>query len=383
MDSSANAAYDCYAAIELSQKSWLIGILPPGESKVSVRTIGSGDTTALLTELAKAVSRWQGSSAGAPDFGSLRVCFEAGFDGFWLARFLLDRGIATVVLDPASFLVSRRGRRAKTDRLDVEAMVFTLKAFSLGDTSVCRPVRLPTPAEEDAKRMARERGQLKKERTRHVNRIRSLLTLHGVRTVPGLWGGKWRDWLERLQTGDGRKLGPFLRHEIAREFERLELVLRQLKELEAERTAACNAADAVPCADKIGTLQKVAGIGEVGATLLVTEVFHRTFQNRRHLASFLGLSPSPYASGSMSRDQGISKAGNKSARVMLVELAWCWLKYQPGSRLSQWYRSRFGGSGSTPGKVGVVALARKLAIALWRFVEDGIVPEGARLKCAS
>jgi transposase len=383
MTTTTNAARNCYVAIELSQKSWLIGILRPDDTKVSTRTVGPGDTAALLAELEKAVARGQTTVTEPPDYGSLRVCFEAGFDGFWLARFLLDRGIPTLVLDPSSFLVSRRGRRAKTDRLDVEAMVFTLKAFSLGDKSVCRPVRLPTPAEEDAKRMSRERGQLKKERTRHVNRIRSLLTLHGVRAVPGLWGGKWRDWLEQLQTGDGRRLGPFLRREIAREFERLELVTRQLKDLEAERTTACSADDDVPCAAKIAVLQKVAGIGEVGATLLVTEVFHRRFQNRRHLASYLGLSPSPYASGAVSRDQGISKAGNKQARVMLVELAWCWLKYQPSSRLSQWYRARFGGSSSRAGKVGVVALARKLAIALWRFVEDGVVPEGARLKCAS
>ncbi len=373
---------DCYVSLELSQKSWVIGVLRPGADKVQVRTIAAGDTAALLTELRIAAGVRGACSTVEPDYSSLLVCFEAGYDGFWLARFLIDRGIATLILDPASFLVSRRGRRAKTDRLDAEAMVFTLKAFSLGDKSVCRPIRLPSPEEEDAKRLARERGQLKKERTRHVNRIRSLLTLHGVRAVPGLWGGQWREWLERLYTGDGRALGLFLRREIAREFERLELVGRQLKELEAERAAACSS-DAVPCAGKIAALKQVTGIGDVGATLLVTEVFHRKFQNRRHLASYLGLSPSPYASGSVSRDQGISKAGNKQARVMLIELAWCWLKYQPASRLTQWYRARFGGTSSRAGKVGVVALARKLAIALWRFVEDGIVPDGARLKAAS
>ncbi len=186
-------------------------------------------------------------------------------------------------------------------------MVFTLKAFSLGDKSVCRPIRLPSPEEEDAKRLARERGQLKKERDPARQSHQVTAYPPWVRAVPGLWGGQWREWLERLYTGDGRALGLFLRREIAREFERLELVGRQLKELEAERAAACSS-DAVPCAGKIAALKQVTGIGDVGATLLVTEVFHRKFQNRRHLASYLGLSPSPYASGSVSRDQGISKA---------------------------------------------------------------------------
>jgi len=262
-------------------------------------------------------------------------------------------------------------------------MAFTLKAYLLGDKSVCRPVRLPTPEEEDAKRLARERTQLKKERTRHVNRIRALLILHGVRSVPGLWGGRWRDALSNIRTGDGRELGRFLLRELCRQFERLDVVHAQLKTLEKERIEACSTEGSINSGQKIRILKQLSGIGEVGAAHLVAEVFHRTFRNRKHLASYLGLAPSPYASGEVSRDQGISKAGNKQARVMLVELAWCWLKYQPQSHLTQWYRSRFSGRGSRSGKVGIVALARKLAIAFWRFIEDGVVPEGATLSTAA
>ncbi len=313
----------------------------------------------------------------------MRVCFEAGYDGFWLARFLIDRDIDTTILDPSSFLVSRRGRRVKTDRVDVEAMVFTLKAYLLGDRSVCRPVRLPSVAEEDAKRLSRERTQLKKERTRHVNRIRALLVLHGIRSFPGLWGGRWKEALSNIRTGDGRELGRFIFLELCRQFERLDLVHSQLKSLEKERIQACETEGAINDSGKIRVLKQLDGIGEVGATQLVAEVYHRTFKNRKHLASYLGLSPSPYSSGEVHRDQGISKAGNKQARVMLVELAWCWLKYQPQSELTRWYRARFSGHGSRSGKVGIVALARKLAIAFWRFIEDGVVPEGATLAVAT
>ncbi|MEK1904123.1 MAG: IS110 family transposase [Rhizobium sp.] len=380
---SADAVNDCYIALELSQRTWLVGFLLPGSEKVQTMAIAGGDADALLGAISRIEAKIEGDVWSEGLTCRMRVCFEAGYDGFWLARFLLDHGIDTTILDPSSFLVSRRGRRAKTDRIDVEAMAFTLKAYLLGDKSVCRPVRLPTPEEEDAKRLARERTQLKKERTRHVNRIRALLILHGVRSVPGLWGGRWRDALSNIRTGDGRELGRFLLRELCRQFERLDVVHAQLKTLEKERIEACSTEGSINSGQKIRILKQLSGIGEVGAAHLVAEVFHRTFRNRKHLASYLGLAPSPYASGEVSRDQGISKAGNKQARVMLVELAWCWLKYQPQSHLTQWYRSRFSGRGSRSGKVGIVALARKLAIAFWRFIEDGVVPEGATLSTAA
>ena len=364
----------CYVALELSQAKWLVGALLPGRAKIILHTVRGGDAAGLVEVLDKVSAR---ASNEAGTQVPLSVCYEIGYDGFWLARYLIDRGIDTHVLDSSSFRVSRRGRRAKTDRIDVEAMAVTLRAFMAGDKGACREVAIPEPEVEDAKRMSRERTQLARERTRHVNRIRGLLTLHGIRHVKGIWGGEWRSALKGLVTADGRRLGPFLCAELAREFERLHLLLGHMKQLEAERRAATATATAFPSAPKVKLLVTLAGVGEIGATVLVTEVFHRSFKNRRHLASYLGLTPSPYASGESSREQGISKAGNKPARTLLVELAWCWLRYQPGSGLAEWYRRTYGEHSSRVRKVGIVALARKLAIALWRFVEHGVVPAGA------
>ena len=372
------SSQDCYVALELSRAKWLVGALLPGRSKVTTTVVPGGDTAALLDALGRFAAR-AGRETGQA-VAAVRVCFEAGYDGFWLARFLFARGIETHVLDPASFLVSRRGRRAKTDRIDVEAMAFTLRAFLLGDRGVCREVVIPSPEQEDAKRLSRERTQLAAEKTRHTNRIRGLLALHGIREVSGLWGGEWAEALGGLRTGDGRELGGYLRAEIAREFERLHLVLRHMRALDADRQAALTQeACAFPHRHKAGVLVKLAGVGPITATALVAEVFHRRFQSRRHLASYLGLAPTPYASGESERDQGISKAGNQPARSLLVELAWGWLRHQPGSGLAAWYRRTFAERGQRGRKVGIVALARKLAIALWRFVETGVVPEGAVL----
>lgn len=219
---------NCYVALELSRSKWLLGAIFPGSKKVTMASVSGGDTDGLLAALSTIAAK---ASDGAVTEVQLRVCFEAGYDGFWLARFLIDRGIDTTVLDASSFLVSRRGRRVKTDRVDVESMAFVLKAYLLGDKSVCRSVRIPSPEEEDAKRISRERAQLLKERTRNVNRIRALLNLQGIRGVRGLWGGSWRHWLARAITGDGRPLGSFLLRELTRQFERLELVASQIKDL--------------------------------------------------------------------------------------------------------------------------------------------------------
>jgi transposase len=368
---------DCYVALELSRAKWLIGALLPGRSKVVTMQVPGGDTAGLLDVLSRLTAR---ASREAGPAVSVEVCCEAGYDGFWLARFLLARGIETHVLDPASFLVSRRGRRAKTDRIDVEAMAFTLRSFLLGDRGVCRAVVIPSPEQEDAKRLSRERTQLAAEKTRHTNRIRGPLALHGIREIKGLWGGEWTKALGELRTGDGREIGGYLRAEIAREFERLHLVLRHMRALDADRQAALTQeASAFPHRQKAVALIRLAGVGPITATALVAEVFHRGFRSRRHLASYLGLAPAPCASGESERDQGIGKAGNQPARSLLVELAWGWLRHQPGSGLAAWYRRTFAARGQRGRKVGIVALARKLAIALWRFVETGVVPEGAVL----
>jgi transposase len=368
---------DCYVALELSRAKWLIGALLPGRSKVVTMQVPGGDTAGLLDVLSRLTAR---ASREAGPAVSVKVCFEAGYDGLWLARFLLARGIETHVLDPASFLVSRRGRRAKTDRVDVEAMAFTLRSFLPGGRGVCRAVVIPSPEQEDAKRLSRERTQLAAEKTRHTNRIRGLLALHGIREIKGLWGGEWTKALGELRTGDGREIGGYLRAEIAREFERLHLVLRHMRALDADRQAALTQeASAFPHRQKAVALIRLAGVGPITATALVAEVFHRSFRSRRHLASYLGLAPTPCASGESERDQGISKAGNQPARSLLVELAWGWLRHQPGSGLAAWYRRTFAARGQRGRKVGIVALARKLAIALWRHVENGVVPEGAVL----
>jgi transposase len=255
------------------------------------------------------------------------------------------------------------------------------RSFDQGDRTVCREVRVPTPEEEDAKRFDRERVQLSAERTRHVNRIRALLNLHGIREVKALWGGDWRKWLQVVRTADDEPLGKFLAAELTREFQRLELVHAHIRDLDRQlEEGLSNGTLRIPNIDKVHRIATLKGIGRLSAVLLVSEVFHRHFANRKCLASFLGLAPSPYASGSVKHDQGISKAGNRFARRLLVELAWCWLRYQPTSALSQWYRGTFGAGSGRSRKIGVIALARKLAVAIWRFVEDGLVPQGASLK---
>jgi transposase len=309
------------------------------------------------------------------------LCYEVGYDGFWLARLLIARGIRTIVFDPASFLKPRRGRLAKTDRLDAEEMTRILRTWLSGDHAVATAVRIPTVEEEDAKRIERERKNLVEERTRIVGRIKGLLALHGIWLSSKRINKRLQDRLDTMITGDGRPLPPFLRHDIERMIRHYEFICSQIAEVEADRKMALtDETSSFPHQDKVRRLATLGSVGETTATVLVAEVFHRTFETRRHLASFIGLAPSPYASGDVSRDRGINKAGTKLARQTLVELAWFWLRYQPNSKLTLWWHERFSGQGMRGRKVGIVALARKLAIALLRFVEQGVVPEGATLK---
>ncbi|WP_117196426.1 IS110 family RNA-guided transposase [Rhizobium terrae] len=378
MNENAKSTVSVYAAIELSKSTWLVAVLSPSSDRVKLRQVRGGDTAALVGMLESTQAN-AAAVDGRPT--EIVVCFEAGYEGFWLARFLQKRGIRTSVLDSTSFLVNRRSRRAKTDRLDAESMVRMFRSFDQGDRTVCREVRVPTPEEEDAKRLDRERLQLSAERTRHVNRIRALLNLHGIREVKALWGGDWRKWLQVVRTADDQPLGKFLAAELTREFERLELVHAHIRDLDRQLEESLKGCTlGIPNVDKVHRIATLKGIGRLSAILLVSEVFHRQFANRKCLASFLGLAPSPYASGAVKHDQGISKAGNRFARRLLVELAWCWLRYQPASALSQWYRSTFGAGSGRSRKIGIIALARKLAVAIWHFVEDGLVPQGASLK---
>jgi transposase len=368
----------CCAALELSKTSWVCAFAVPGDSQVVVHKIKACDVDRLIGILNSSKAKAE-HRLGRPLH--LVLCYEVGYDGFWLARLLIARSIRTIVFDPASFLMPRRGRRAKTDRIDAEGMTRTLRVWLSGDHEVARDVQIPSVEQEDAKRIERERKYLVEERTGIVGRIKGLLALHGIWLTSKRIGKGLRERLDTMRTGDGRPLAPFLRRDIERMLRRYDFVSQQIEEVIADRkTALADKSGRFPQAEKVQLLATLGAVGETTATVLVAEVYHRSFETRRHVASFVGLAPSPYNSGDTDRDRGISKAGTKLARQTLVELAWFWLRYQPNSKLSLWWHERFGGMGMRGRKVGIVALARKLAIALWRFVEQGVVPEGATLK---
>jgi transposase len=368
----------CCVALELSKTSWVCAFSAPGDNKAVVHKIKAGEVDRLIGILNSGKAKAERQLSRPLQ---TVLCYEVGYDGFWLARLLIGRGIRTVVFDPASFLMPRRGRRAKTDRLDAEGMTRTLRNWLSGDREVARDVRIPSVQQEDAKRIERERKYLVEERISIVGRIKGLLALHGIwltgkRVRKGL-----RESLDTMTTGDGRPLAPFLRRDLERMLARYDIVSQQIEEVVADRREAlADKSGRFPQAEKVRRLATLGAVGETTATVLVAEVYHRSFETRRHVASFVGLAPSPYKSGDIDRDRGISKAGSKLARQTLIELAWFWLRYQPKSTLSLWWHERFADKGMRGRKVGIVALARKLAIALWRFVEDGTIPEGATLK---
>jgi transposase len=355
-----------YVAFELGDRSWKLS-LGDGVRAPSRCTVTAGDTAAVAMAIAKAKVRCH-LAADAP----VRSCYEAGRDGFWLHRWLSGQGIANLVVDAASIEVNRRARRAKTDRLDSDKLLSMLMRYYGGERRVWAIARIPTPEQEDERRVHRELGRLRQERTAHSNRIRSLLVLHNLR-VERIGGRAWAHWWAQ-QAG---QLLPGLRAEIEREFERLSLVARQIRTLEVQQERQVRSG-AQPA---IAVLSRLAGIGTGGAWTLVKELFGwRQFHNRREVAGCLGLAPTPYSSGTSEVEQGISKAGNKRARWLMVELAWSWLRFQPASQLSQWFNERFAGGGKRVRRIGIVALARRLSIAFWRYLEQGEIPLGATLK---
>jgi transposase len=310
-------------------------------------------------------------------------CYEAGYDGFWLHRVLTGANIENHVVDPASIHVDRRARRVKTDRVDAQALLRTLMAYRRGEGRVWSVVQPPTPADEDAKRSHRERQNLLKERGRHVNRIKGLCAQQGILDYEPMRADRHVQ-LARLKTGDGRQFQPQLLAEIRRELARLELLLQQISELEATREATFKTTPGdtpVPVQFQHARwLRRLVAIGPETSAILANEVFYRTFANRRQLAGYVGLSPSPYMSGGLSREQGISRSGNPRARTALVEAAWIWVRYQPDSALTKWFIQRVGQQRGRMRRIMIVALARKLLVALWRFVETGLVPTGATLR---
>lgn len=366
-----------YVSIELSVSSWLVAARLPNTEKLRLHRLEGGDTAALLTVIAELRSR-ASAKLGSP--ADVACCFEAGRDGFWLHRLLTAHGVAAYVLEPTSILVNRRARRAKTDRLDAEGMLRVLAAWLGGDRQVCSMVRVPSPDEEDAKRPHREREHLVQDKLRIENRIEALLFTQGIRGRPSL--RSWERDLAELRTGDGRVLPRLLQAELNRLRRRLVLTLQLIREMEVERTEtqATTIDDAVT--KKITALQRIRGIGENFSNVLVHEVLYRSFANRRQLASYVGIAPMPYQSGGMDLDRSISRAGNQRARTTLIQLAWLWLRYQPGSALATWFRERVGTLQGRTRRIAIVAMARKLLIALWRYVETGMLPEGVELGAA-
>ena len=345
---------------------------------MSKHSVPAGEVSGLLRRFAEL--RRKAAARTGRDFPII-VIQEAGLDGFWIHRVLQSEGIESHVVDAASILTSRRRRRAKTDRIDGETLVRTLMAYKRGEPRVCSMARAPTPEEEDRRRVCRERRTLVGERVRHVNRIKGLLSAQGVFGYEPLRKGR-RERLEELRTGDGRPLPVCLKAQIIRELDRLEVLLEQLKTVEAERDALLSPASdeaAAPAA----MLARLKGIGPETAAVLWSEGLFRQFDNRRQVAAYAGLAPTPWQSGSIDHEQGVSKAGNPRLRTTMVELAWLWLQNQPTSALSLWFHERVRRLGGRMRKTIIVALARKLLIALWRYTTAGVVIEGAVMKAAS
>ena len=363
-----------HMAFELSKAKWNLGVVLPGSKKMSRFTITGGDVVALAKRLA--AIRAKAGRGGKPV--RILACYEAGYDGHWLYRWLTAQGVACHEIDPASIEVNRRARRAKTDRIDLDRMMRTFLAHLRGEPRACSIVHVPSVADEDRKRCERERDRLVKERTAHTNRIKGLLHAQGIRDAMPRRRG-FVDNLADMRTGDGRPLPPRLKEEIVREHERLVLVDKQLAAVEAASKAACRAAEPGSAQAKIVRLANLKGIALTTGQVLVNEVFYRRFDNRRQVGGYLGLTGMPYDSGDSRRDQGISKAGNGRARRVAIELAWRWLAFQPGSELACWFRQRVGDLKGRIRRIAVVALARKLMVALWRYLETGMVPTGAVL----
>jgi transposase len=360
-------------AFELGLKTWKLGFARDFSHPPIERHIAGGDTKALLEEIRRAKT-----DLGLPQEAPVVSCYEAGRDGFWLHRFLTAHQIDNLVVDPASLEVSRRARRAKSDRIDLRKLLTRLLRHLAGEPKVWSIVRVPSVEDEDARSLHRELRTLIKERTRSTNRIKGLLMNHGVRLEA--IRSDFLEWLDAVRLWDGTALPRGVRSRIEREYERREMVHRQVRELEAERRWAlrCEEGRALDQARQLATLR---GIGAGGAWLTVREFFAwREFRNAKQLGALSGLAPSPFQSGEQDHEQGISQAGNRHVRGIAVELAWGWLRHQPQSTLSQWYERRFANGGPRARKVGIVAVARKLLIALWRFLETGVVPEGALLK---
>jgi transposase len=360
-------------AFELGETGWLLGFSPGFGEKVLRRKIASRDTGALTREIEKAKTHFRlGGEV------TVRSCYEAGRDGFWLHRFLEAQGVDNAVIDSASIEVNRRKRRAKTDRLDVVGLLDLLARHWAGSHKPpFSVVSVPSPADEDLRHLGRELKLVKKDRTRISNRIKGLLANAGL-VLDGRKDMKGQ--IERLRLWNGDSLPPLLRSRLLRYAADYELHSVRIRELEQDRRSLLRSEGAGASITKVWRMLELKGVGIETAWCYGTEFFGwRDFANRRQVGSLAGLTPTPHDSGTQEREKGIGKDGSRWVRGVAIEQAWAWLRFQPESALSQWYQSRFGGGSKRMRKIGIVALARKLLIALWRFVEFGELPEGAVL----
>jgi transposase len=380
MDTAVTRTRECsvdapvlFLAFELGNTEWKLGFSVGFGQQPRVRTISARDLEGLQREIELAKTRF-----GLPETTRVMSCYEAGRDGFWLHRYLAGAEIQNLVVDSSSIEVNRRFRRAKTDRMDVAKLLDLLMRFERGEKKVWRVVRVPSLEAEDRRHLHRALEDLKVDRTQHINRMKGLLAGQGVRIEE--IGSGFPDQLDATRLWDGQPIPDGLKARLEREYERLQFIQGQIRKLEAERREAIRRSKD-PGVEKVRKLLRLKGIGLNGAWVDTMEFFAwRDFCNGKEVGGLAGLAATPYQSGQSSRERGMSKAGNRHVRALAVEIAWGWLRYQPESELSQWYQRRFGEGSSRVRKIGIVALARKLLIALWRYLETGLIPKGAVLK---
>jgi transposase len=359
-------------SMELSRRQWKLGFTTGVGQRPRRRTLATDAWHRVGDEIAAAKLRFR-LPADAP----VTSCYEAGRDGFWIHRYLTSLGVENLVVDSSSIEVNRRARRAKTDRMDVEKLLAMLLRYVGGERTVWRIVRVPSEADEHRRQLHRELMTLKHDRTRVTNRIAGLLATVGV---PPKVDVRFRARLDRLLQWNGQPLAAALRIRLAREWQKVELLTVQIRDLEQTRRAMLRESDDEAVA-LVRRLLELRGIGDNAAWLYVMELFAwREFRNRRQVGASTGLVGTPYKSGTLDHEQGISKAGNKRVRTMAVQIAWGWLTYQRSSALTEWYNRRFAHGGPRARKIGIVAVARRLVIDLWRYLDAGVIPEGAILK---
>jgi transposase len=361
-----------FVAFELSEKTWKLGFTTGHGQKPRERNVPARHQERILDEIAQAKRR-----LGLPETAPVVSCYEAGRDGFWLHRFLLAHGITNQVVDSSAIEMSRRRRRAKSDGLDVRKLVTMLIRYHQGEDKVWQVLKVPSAEAEDQRHLHRDLETLKQERASPTHRIKGLLSSQGLQ-VTSL--SKLPEQLDAMRLWDGSPIPSGLRQRVLRVYAHHTFLSEQIAAVDAERRALLRTSQEMSI-DKVRQLMLLKGIGINGSWLLVMEFFAwREFKNRREVGSLAGFTPTPYQSGESAREQGITKSGNRHVRGMTTELAWCWLRYQPESALSAWFRERYGSGGKRLRRIGIVAVARKLLIALWRFLETGVLPEGAVLK---